>query len=67
MSGPTHSPDWRDRAAYGAIPALGCGALAWEVLRRDPAYRQFAQAQAPTVGTSAHEFGAVNDWGLHFP
>lgn len=67
MSAPKYLPDWRDRAAYEAIPALGCGALAWEVLRRDPAYWRFARASALTAEMSARESGAAAEWGLHFP
>lgn len=66
MGASTYLPDWRNRAAYDAIPALGCSALAWEVLRRNPAYRRFAQNAAPTTERAVSELGAV-DWGLHFP
>jgi len=59
MNETVHLPDWRNRAAYDAISTLGRDALAWEVLRRDPVYRRFASASAPTAETSA--------WGLHFP
>jgi hypothetical protein len=53
------SPDWRDEAPYDAIVALGRDALAWEVLRRNPAYQRFVAQPC--------KFGAVADWGLHFP
>ncbi|WP_336967756.1 transcriptional regulator domain-containing protein [Sphingobium aromaticiconvertens] len=57
MTGTARLPDWRDRAAYDAIPALGRDALAWEVLRRDPVYRRFAAASALTAEMSAGEIG----------
>lgn len=57
-----------DSAAYEAIARRGLSALAWEVLRRDPAYRA-AYQELPTLppdGTAAEpEF--VARWGLHFP
>lgn len=67
MSGSAHLPDWRDAAAYEVIVALGRDALAWEVLRRDPAYRRFASAIAPSADMSTYEHGTETDWGLHFP
>lgn len=67
MNGMAHLPDWRDRAAYDAIPAHGRDALAWEVLRRDPGYLRFAWASALTAEMSAGEPGAASGWGLHFP
>jgi len=67
MSGHAHLPDWRNRAAYDGIAALGRDALAWEVLRRDPAYQRLALTVAPAVGVPADGFGAASDWGLHFP
>ena len=57
-----------DPAAHEAIVRRGRSALAWEVLRRNPAYRA-AYAGLPTlppVGVAADaDFAA--DWGLHFP
>ncbi|WP_232324498.1 MULTISPECIES: transcriptional regulator domain-containing protein [Comamonadaceae] len=67
MSGTAHLPDWRDRAAYDAIPALGRDALAWEVLRRNSAYWRFAAASALTAEIPAGEPGSAGEWGLHFP
>lgn len=52
-------PDWRDGGVYAQIVAGGRQALAWELLRRDPAYRDFAQRD------SSHEI-AASRWGLHF-
>jgi hypothetical protein len=60
MPGP---PDWRETAAYAAVLAGGRPALAWELLRRDPAYRSDFSA-VPGDAAAAH-FAAV--WGLHFP
>lgn len=67
MNGTAHLPDWRERAAYDVIATLGRDALAWEVLRRDPAYRRFASASALTAEISARGLEASGDWGLHFP
>jgi len=57
-----------DLASHEAIVRRGRSALAWEVLRRDPAYRA-AYAGLPTLaptGVAADaDFSA--DWGLHFP
>lgn len=59
-------PDWRDPGAYAPAFAGGRPAIAWELLRRDPAYRADYAAQA--TGGAAHaavaDFAA--DWGLHF-
>lgn len=55
--------DWGDPTAYAAI--IGCGrpGLAWEVLRRDPAYQSaFASADRSRPADSAF----VARWGLHF-
>jgi hypothetical protein len=51
-------PDWRDARAYAPVLAGGRPALAWELLRRDPAYRAFV--------ASAGERGDASRWGLHF-
>lgn len=53
-------PDWRDAGAYAPILAGGRPALAWELLRRDPAYRAFSR-QTGVAHTDASR------WGLHFP
>lgn len=57
-----------DPAAFEAIARRGRSALAWEVLRRDPAYRAaYAALPAlPPIGVAADaDFAA--QWGLHFP
>ncbi|MDE8652466.1 transcriptional regulator domain-containing protein [Novosphingobium album (ex Liu et al. 2023)] len=56
-------PDWRDTVAYAAVLAGGRPALAWELLRRDPAYR--ADMRAVPASEAAAHFAAL--WGLHFP
>lgn len=52
-------PDWRETGAYAPIVAGGRPALAWELLRRDPAYRAFADGAGPGDADAS-------DWGLHF-
>jgi hypothetical protein len=56
-------PDWRYTVAYAAVRAGGRLALAWELLRRDPAYR--SDFSAVRGGDAAAHFAGV--WGLHFP
>lgn len=55
----------------GASPAVPCGdrsALAWEVLRRDPAYRTaFSALPARPGSATAADPTFVARWGLHFP
>jgi hypothetical protein len=57
-----------DPVAFEAVARRGHAALAWEVLRRDPAYRAAAGALL-TIARSdlvvPHDF--VKNWGLHFP
>jgi hypothetical protein len=57
-----------DPAAYQAIVRHGRPALAWEVLRRDPAYRA-AYAGMPASRDAGAAAGAdfLAQWGLHFP
>lgn len=52
-------PDWRDAGAYEPVLAGGGPALAWELLRRDPAYRAF-------VALSGSLAADASRWGLHF-
>jgi len=57
-----------DPAAVEAIVRRGRSALAWEVLRRDPAYRAAyagLPALPPTGVAAGADFAAL--WGLHFP
>jgi hypothetical protein len=57
-----------DPAAFEAILRRGRSALAWEVLRRDPAYRA-AYAALPALPQTAMAADAdfAARWGLHFP
>ena len=56
--------DWADQRGYAAIAARGRPGLAWELLRRDPAYHlAFAEVKAGRPAPSAF----VARWGLHFP
>lgn len=51
-------PDWRKASNYAPVLAGGRPALAWELLRRDPAYRAFFDRVGPE--------GKASRWGLHF-
>lgn len=56
-----------DPAVHAAVARFGRSALAWEVLRRDPAYRvAFTQLGRTHPGTAA-DLAFVQRWGLHFP
>lgn len=57
-----------DPAAFEAIVRRGRSALAWEVLRRDPAYRA-AYAGLPILPPAGVAVDAdfAAHWGLHFP
>lgn len=52
-------PDWRDAAAYAPLLGADRSLLAWEWLRRDPAYRSAARTQGGAGGP------APGSWGLH--
>lgn len=59
-----YSPDWRDPAAYSPLLDADPSLVAWEWLRRDPAYRTAARrsigAHRPVEGCSDPEhFGLV--------
>jgi hypothetical protein len=55
-----------DPVAYDAIARYGRPALAWEVLRRDPAYGlAWSRLPAPVAGVAAAADFATS-WGLHF-
>lgn len=57
-----------DPAAHEAIARRGHPALAWEVLRRDPAYRAaYSRLPAPTRAGAVAGADFVAHWGLHFP
>lgn len=57
-----------DSKVFEAILRRGHSALAWEVLRRNPAYRSaYAEVKdVPAEGATADP-KFVADWGLHFP
>ena len=57
-----------DPDVFKAVARYGRSALAWEVLRRDAAYRDAYSAlrASPIAGESA-DSAFVADWGLHFP
>ncbi len=55
--------DWRDAAAYAPLLAADRSILAWEWLRRDPAYREAAGGGAARRSGVASSQPA--DWGLH--
>lgn len=57
-----------DPEAHAAVGRFGRPALAWEVLRRNPAYRAAYQAwfgKSDGRDTVDPAFTAL--WGLHFP
>lgn len=56
-----------DPDVLDAVTRHGRPALAWEVLRRNPAYQAaFAElAERPIAGIAADP-AFVSDWGLHF-
>jgi hypothetical protein len=54
-------------AVLAAVARLGRPALAWEVLRRDPAYRAaFARLRSFPAPAIAADAAFVARWGLHF-
>lgn len=57
-----------DPTAYEAIARRGRTALAWEALRRDPAYcAAYSRLPAlPLAGAAAGD-DFVARWGIHFP
>lgn len=56
-----------DPASYAAIARLGRTALAWEVLRRDPAYQADFRSWQEREGHSVVDHAFTARWGLHFP
>lgn len=60
-------PDWRDAAAYQPLLSADRSLIAWEWLRRDPAYRAAAR-RAFRTGSECSAGQAVlapERWGLH--
>jgi hypothetical protein len=56
-----------DPAVRDAVARFGAPALAWEVLRRDPAYRHAMAGLGGGVASVVAEPGFAARWGLHFP
>lgn len=57
-------PNWRDPAAYRQASLLPVADLAWEFLRRDPAYRKAYTAAIRRSPETADE--VAQRWGLRF-
>lgn len=55
---------WRDARIYASLADFGVRGLAWELLRRNPAYPGGA-GQGDGSLTAAHP-AFVARWGLHF-
>jgi hypothetical protein len=60
--------DWRDGAQYRALLGIDRAGLAWEWLRRDPAYIACAAHYRPAAVDRdlIREDPAALPWGLHF-
>lgn len=56
-----------DPASYEAAARLGRAALAWEVLRRDPAYRAAFRTSQISGAMTPADPAFTAQWGLHFP
>jgi hypothetical protein len=56
--------EWTDSAAYAPLLAADRSILAWEWLRRDPAYRAAARAALEAIPSPAGE-PPPEKWGLH--
>lgn len=68
---PQWVPRWlcpEDRRDFQTIARRGRSPLAWEVLRRDPAYRAaHAVMPKPAAADVAASRAFTMRWGLHFP
>nr|WP_047166841.1 DUF6499 domain-containing protein [Sphingomonas sp. Y57] len=62
----TGLPDWRDTDAYAPALAGGRPAIAWELLRRDPAYQADYVALAGVDAADDQVATFTAKWGLHF-
>lgn len=58
------APDWKDAAAYAPLLDADRSIIAWEWLRRDPAYRTAARTAFSASGASERSVRS-QDWGLH--
>jgi len=67
MEGPPDLPDWRDASAYAVLRSAGRAGIAWEWLRRDPAYRRAAgEARLGHCGRAIVDADErARGWGLH--
>lgn len=70
----TKPPDWSEPSHYDDLRQLDRSGFAWELLRRNPAYRQAVGLLHPHTdpdGTvllqSPSSSAAAADWGLSFP
>ena len=59
---------WQDAHSYRPVMAGGRSALAWELMRRDAAYREHAAGKVPAETRVVRADPACDkQWGLHFP
>jgi hypothetical protein len=58
-------PDWRDSSTYDYLDDLSAEELAWECLRRNPAYRASYDALIEAGDDDALD-EAAKSWGLRF-
>lgn len=56
-----------DPTPFAAIARQGRSALAWEILRRDPAYRAAYRDLPVFARGQVAGLRFVSRWGLHFP
>ena len=70
----TKPPDWREPSHYDDLRQLDRPGFAWELLRRNPAYRRAvgllhppADPEAKVLLQSPGSAAAAADWGLSFP
>lgn len=64
--GPDGGPGWHGSAPYRALLGIDQAGLAWEWLRRVPAYITHVPS-AVGDGLMLREDPAALPWGLHFP
>lgn len=58
---------WRDASAYQFIVFGGRASLAWELLRRDPAYHADTDGNSDRAASLlAADTACAARWGLHF-
>ena len=59
-------PDWRSTAAYAYLNELDPAQLAWEFLRRNPAYKRDYRTAIRRLARG-HTDAFSSRWGLRFP